>query len=310
MIITRLIPLAGFIGLGVLFRLKELLSARTIDQLKWLIVHVLLPGVLFKTFLLARLDPGLTVVAAAVFGINVVMSGFGLLLARGLRHGGRYAPFLTGGMEYGMLGLALFTSLYGLAKAEYIAVVDLGHEIFFWFLFVPVFSSREEGTKGIPFKSMITSPINLAILAGLILNISGLSAALSVNPAGLGLISLCDMMGAAIGPLILVVIGYGLRFERRAGPDVLFTCLTRLALAAGGAYLVGNILIGRILHWPPGYTAAAWLLFMTAPSFSVPVFARPRNEQERAYISTTIALYTIVTFIAAAVILTLFPAVG
>jgi hypothetical protein len=77
-----------------------------------------------------------------------------------------------------------------------------------------------------------------------------------------------------------------------------------------GAYLVGNILIGRILHLSSGYTAATWPLFMTAPSFSVPVFARPRNERERAYISTTIALYTVVTFIAAAVILMVYPVLG
>ena len=305
--LTRIVPLVGFIGLGVLFRLRNLLSEKTIDQLKWLIVHVLLPGVLFKTFLLARLDPRLTLVAAAVFGINVVMYAVGLLLSRGLKHGGRYAQFLTCGMEYGMLGLALFTSLYGLAKVEYIAVVDLGHEIFFWFLFVPVFSSREEGRKGIPFKSMITSPINLAILAGLALNLSGLSGSLSLSLVGQGIVSLCDMMGAAIGPLILMVIGYGLRFARRAGTDVLWTLLTRFALAAAGAYLVGNILIAQVLQWSSGYTVAVWLLFMTAPSFSVPVFARPRTDQEHAYISSTIALYTIVTFVAAAVILTVSP---
>ncbi len=308
--LTRIVPLACFIGLGVLFQVKDLLSEKTIDQLKWLIVHVLLPGVLFKTFLLARLDPRLALVAAAVFAANIAMYGIGALLGKGLRHGGRYAPFLTCGMEYGMLGLALFTSLYGLGKAEHIAVVDLGHELFFWFLFVPVFSAREEGTKGVPFRSILTSPINLAILAGLILNLTGLSPALTESIAGLGIVSLCDMMGAAIGPLILVVIGYGLRFERKAGMDVLWTLLVRFALAVGGAFLVGNILVERVLHWSSGYVAAVWLLFLTAPSFSVPVFARPRSDQERAYISTSIALYTVITFAAAAVILTVYPVIG
>jgi predicted permease len=270
---------------------------------------VLLPGVLFKTFLLARLAPGLAAVAASVFGVNVVMYAFGLLLGRGLRQGGRYAPFLTSGMEYGMLGLALFSSLYGLARVEYIAVVDLGHEFFFWFLFIPVFSSREAGTRGIPFRAIVTSPINLSILAGLLLNLSGVSETLVSNQGGQGVVSLCDMMGAAIGPLILVVIGYGLRFEGAAGVDVLFTCLTRLVLATGGAYLVGELLVGRLFGWAPGYRAAVWLLFLTAPSFSVPIFARPRNEREQAYISSTITVYTVITFAAAAILLNLFPVI-
>jgi predicted permease len=309
MILPRLIPLVGFIGLGILLRARNLLSVQTVDQFKWFIVYALLPGVLFKTFLLARLAPGLVAVAASVFGVNVVMYVFGLLLGRGLRQGGRYTRFLTSGMEYGMLGLGLFTSLYGLARLEYIAVVDLGHEFFFWFLFIPVFSSREEGARGIPFKAIVTSPINLSILAGLVLNLSGVSGALVTNQVGQGVMSLCDMMGAAIGPLILVVIGYGLRFERAAGLDVLFTVLARLALAVCGAYLVGELLIGRLLGWGRGYTVAVWLLFLTAPSFSVPIFARPRNAQEQAYISSTIAVYTVITFAAAAVLLNLFPVI-
>ena len=153
MMLARIVPLIGFICLGVLFRWRGLLEGKTVEQLKWLIVHVLLPGVLFKTFLQARLHPGIAVIAAAVFATNILLYGSGLLLSRGLKHGGRYAPFLTCGMEYGMLGLALFTSLYGMAKAQYIAVIDLGHEFFFCFLFIPV-------------KAILTSPINLGILAG------------------------------------------------------------------------------------------------------------------------------------------------
>lgn len=307
MILARIVPLIGFVGFGVLFRWKQLLSEKTIDQLKWLIVHVLLPGVLFKTFLLARLDPGLAAVAAAVFAVNILLYAAGLLLARGLGPGRRYAPFLTCGMEYGMLGLALFTSLYGMGNAEYIAVVDLGHEFFFWFLFVPVFSSREQGRRGVPLRSMVTSPINLSILAGLGLNLLGVSGAIEGSAAGQGLLALCDGMGAAIGPLILIVIGFSLRFDKAAAVDVLLTILVRFALAAAGAYAVGSILIGRILHWPIGYTVAVWLLFLTAPSFSVPVFARPRGAEEQAYISTTIAVSTLLSFAAAAVILSLRP---
>jgi malate permease and related proteins len=307
MIVARIIPLVGFVALGILFRAKDLLSQKTVDQVKWLIVHVLLPGVLFRTFLLARLAPGLAVVVAAVFAVNIVLYAAGLLLSRGLAAGRRYAPFLTCGMEYGMLGLALFTSLYGIANAQYIAVVDLGHEFFFWFLFIPVFASREEGRKGFPLKALLTSPINISILAGLALNLLGLAPALEGSSPGQGLLALCDGMGAAIGPLILMVIGYGLVFERAAARDVLVTVLARFGLAAGAAYLVGTLLVSRVLGWPAGYTTAVWLLFLTSPSFSVPVFARPKTAGEQAYISTTIAVSTVLTFAAAAVILSLRP---
>jgi len=138
MILARLIPLAAFIGLGIFLRVRSLVGAQAVEQLKWLIVHVLLPGVLFKTLLLARLAPG-------------------------------------------------------------------------------------------------------------------------------------------------------------------------LALTAAGAWLVGDFLIGRLLGWAAGYRAAAWLLFLTAPSFSVPVFAPPRTEAEQAYISSTIVTCTGFTFVAEPVRFSLFP---
>ncbi len=307
MIIAKIIPLIGFIGLGVLFRKKEFLSRSTVDQLKWLIVNVLLPGVLFKTFLTARLEGGLVIVALAVFAANLIMMGGGFLVSPLLPTGKRYAPFLTGGMEYGMLGLALFSSLYGVAGLEYIAVVDLGHEIFFWFLLIPIFTAREEGKKGLPLKSFLFSPINIGIIAGLVLNLLGITGPFGETAAGRGVFALCDMMGAAIGPLILMVIGYGLRFVRRGSRDAVITVLVRLPLAVVLAYCVGVLLIRNVLGWSQGYVTAIWILFLTAPSFSIPIFARSAGTEEESYITSTIAIYTIITFIAATVVLTQYP---
>lgn len=64
-----------------------------------------------------------------------------------------------------------------------------------------------------------------------------------MNLVGQGIVSLCDMMGAAIGPLIFMVIGYGLRFACRAGTDVLWTLLTRFALAAAVILTVSPVLV-------------------------------------------------------------------
>ena len=47
---------------------------------------------------------------------------------------------LITGFEYGMLAISLFGAAYGLDKIGYIAIVDLGHEIFIWFVFLPLFN--------------------------------------------------------------------------------------------------------------------------------------------------------------------------
>ena len=57
-----------------------------------------------------------------------------------------YFPFLMTGFEYGMLGVSLFGSAYGLENIGYIAVADLGHELFIWFVFLALLLMTREGT--------------------------------------------------------------------------------------------------------------------------------------------------------------------
>lgn len=307
MIIMKLIPLIGFAALGVLCRKKNYLSRGTVDQIKWIVVNILLPGILFRTFLTATLKGGLIYTALAVFGANVALMGVGFLAARLHGSGKRYAPFMMGGMEYGMLGLALFASLYGVANIQYIAVVDLGHEFFFWFLLAPVFRAREEGKPGIPIMSFILSPINIGIVIGLVLNVTGLGTFVTANFFGAGIVSTCDMMGSAIGPIILLVIGFGLRFPKESLKDVILTVVIRLVFAFGLAFVIGVLLIRNLLGWSIGYTAGIWILFATSPSYSIPIFAKNPKLGEEAYITSVLAVYTVITFIAAAFVLYVYP---
>ncbi len=308
MIVSKIIPLAAFVLLGVLCRSRGFIKRDTIEGLKWLIVNILLPGVLFTSFLFARIELSLLLVAAAVFASNLLMFGAGKLASPLLKNGRRYIQFLSGGMEYGMLGLALFSSLYGVKGVEYISLVDLGHELFFWFFLAPLFQAREGGKRGIQIKSFLLSPINIAIISGIVINLAGGSIFFTETAFGMGISSLCGMMGQAIGPLILIVIGYGLTVVPEGLKDVLVTCCVRAALAIGTAYCVGNLLIRQALGWSEGYVAATWILFMTAPSFSIPVFARPGDRKEEAYITSTIAVYTILTFIATFIVVSKVPA--
>ena len=120
MVISRIIPLVVFILLGVFGRQAGFIKRDTVDGLKWIIVNFLLPGVLFKSFLFARLELNLLLVAVSVFLSNLAMFGAGKAVSPLLTSGKRYVQFMTGGMEYGMLGLALLLSVWAWRNNLYI----------------------------------------------------------------------------------------------------------------------------------------------------------------------------------------------
>jgi len=73
------------------------------------------------------------------------------------------------GFEYGMLAISLFGAAYGLDKVGYIEVVDLGHEIFIWFVFLPMLLIKRDGVQKPReiIKTFISSPVVIVLIGSL-----------------------------------------------------------------------------------------------------------------------------------------------
>jgi predicted permease len=132
LIINRVLPILILVGLGYLIRQRRFLSEQSIEDLRKIVVNLGLPSVLFISFLNIELKITYLVVFAVMFSLCVALFGLGRLLKKVFRVQYEYYPFLMTGFEYGMLGVSLFGSAYGLERIGYIAVIDLGHEIFIW----------------------------------------------------------------------------------------------------------------------------------------------------------------------------------
>ena len=99
--------------------------------------------------------------------------GLGKLIKQGLHIRQTYFPFLITGFEYGMLGVSLFGGAYGLERIGYIAIVDLGHELFIWFVFLALLLMQRDGLQDPNqlAQAFLKSPVIIAILLGLLLNV-------------------------------------------------------------------------------------------------------------------------------------------
>ena len=146
-IINQVFPILILISLGILIRQKNFLNDKTVDELRKIVVNIALPAVLFTSFLNIELKREYSIVFLVTFTLCVFLYFLGRSIKQRFKISYAYFPYLVTGFEYGMLAISLFGAAYGLDKIGYIAVVDLGHEIFIWFVFLPLLLIKRDGAR-------------------------------------------------------------------------------------------------------------------------------------------------------------------
>ena len=211
-IVNRVLPILLLLSLGYWIRVKNFLAPPTIEDLRKFVVNITLPAVLFISFLEIELKSAYFVIFGFTFLLCILLFFLGRWFKSQFNIQHEYFPYLTTGFEYGMLGISLFGSAYGLSKIGYIAVVDLGHEIFIWFVFLPLLLMKRDGRQSLGGigRSFATSPVVIAILASLILNMLGTAESLYDLPVTGALMAAFQFLGNLTIPLILVIVGYGI----------------------------------------------------------------------------------------------------
>jgi predicted permease len=296
-VINRVLPILILIALGQWIRRRQFLTDGTVEGLRKIVVNLALPSVLFVSFLQIQLKSAYFVVFIAIFVLCLGLLGAGLLVKRlgHVQHG--YFPFLMTGFEYGMLGVSLFGSAYGVEKIGYIAVVDLGHEFFIWFVFLGLLLMRRDGLQnpGQLAQSFLRSPVTVAIVAGLLLNALGAQTALFQWPVTGALMATFQFLGNLAIPLILLIVGYNLQLDWQGIREALPVVVLRLAILLPLALVLNVFFIRGLLHLEPLFEAALFTLLILPPPFIVPLYVQPELVEEKRYINNVLILHTVVS---------------
>jgi predicted permease len=310
LIINRVLPILFLLGLGYWIRQRAFLTESTLADLRKLVVNVTLPAVLFIGFLEIKLDLKYVVLFVVLYLLCVGLFGLGRILKLRWNVQYEYFPFMMTGFEYGMLGVSLFGSAYGLEHIGYIAVVDLGHEMFIWSFFLALLLMRRDGVSE-PVKlvgAVFRSPVMIAIIAGIALNIVGAQPFLYEKPVTGAVMATFTFLSNLTIPLILVIIGYGIRLDVRGAGDTVRVIGVRLALLIPLALILNVVLVRGILDLEEGIAAALFTLLILPPPFIVPLYMRADvSAAEREYINTLLMLYTLVTIVIFTVFFSLNP---
>ena len=194
-----------------------------------------------------------------------------------------------------MLGIPLFLLLFGSAQVYRMAALNMAQG----FISIPLIAilSAGEGKSLSPGKllwKVVSSPLLLAMVIGIALNLSGGGAWLDSIGVAPVLTATADFISAPVSAVILFSIGYNFSLSREGLGPILRICGLHLAVCAalfliveGGLFLVPGV---------AAETRWAVLLFCLLPSgYIAPGLGR--NQEEYTLASGVCSLTTIVTMV-------------
>ena len=297
LIFNRIAPIILLLAIGKLLNKKAFLSPETINEMKKLVVNLPLPAILFMSFLTMEIETSYFWFIPLLILIGLALFLIGSVLHKRLSIEGEYFPFLITGFEYGMIGVSLFSAAYGVDQLGKIAIIDFGQELFVWFIYMALLTRRREGSTNIKslLRMFFTSPVILAILSGITLNLLGAGKWLLQADFMLGIFSTIELVGSLTVPLILIVIGYGIQLDHSEFAYSLRVILIRLGILIPLSLLVNRFFISGWLGLGDGFKAAFFTLMILPPSFILTLFMDQKLTEERHRIDNTLTLHTLAT---------------
>jgi hypothetical protein len=308
---SRVLPILILVAIGALIRRRDFLSSDTIADLRRLIVTITLPATLFQAFLRLEPEPQYAVIVVSVFiaCVAVLLVSPWLRRAAGIR--ATSMPNLMAGFEAGMLGIPLFSGVFGAGELYRFVIVELGQELFVFFVLVTVVVMRASGQRppaGEIVGAFFRHPVILAILAGFGGSLIGLGDALDAHPLGEALLATVALLAALTTPLIAIVLGYSTSLRLDALRDPARTLAVRLPIWVGLAVVFNIVVIDGLLGLDRLFQAAVLTMAILPPPFVVPLYmARamtgdPEHDAEHGYTVNTLSLATLVTLAAMVVV--------
>ena len=298
-VLQMALPVAMLIGIGQICRTTKLMSEASIDGCKALISNILIPIMLFDLMAGLELSGEMVWIVVISLAMNAAAFGLGFLLKKLTREQSRYFPYLMAGFEVGLLGLALFPLIFGQDSLGYLATMDLGNCLFFCFLMLPSMQAMDAGAgekKSLKqtLKTVFTTPPLIGCLLGLLCNLTGLIGLLQ-SSALAPVYDACAELGTrGLTPLILIVVGWGMSFNKGILGKVIKTCVLRaVSLSLVCLMALGLFRLAGITD--PLATYSVIMMCAVSAPYVCSVYAK--DVREREYINTQLSMHVFVTIL-------------
>ena len=304
-LLGRVIPIFLLFLLGFILKKTSFIEAATASGMKKLVVNITLPTLLFRVFSNMEFGRDEILLAVMIFCICCVLLLILGALTRYLLRRNDIRTYMLGGFEAGMLGYALFLSVFGNEALPVFASVDLGQVLFVFLILMPILLGRARGQAqeaaapvAAALNGMVRSPVVWAILGGLVSGLIGKWVSPPpqiLAPAGRFL----ETLGNLTVPIIALSIGYELSFKRR----ILLKAIIFIAVRKAALLALALGLTRIFMQWEHLKTMAFLTMFILPPPFVVALAA---EDDERELVAGILSLDTVATIPVFALIVFLF----
>lgn len=296
--ILATLPILLLFILGMLLRRTSLFDGRTIDQIKAFVLTFCLPALLFESFL--GLDVGLSesVAIILIYLLCLLLYAVGLFITRLFHIQSPYFAQLMTGFEVGMLALALFSAIYGPSHLYAMAFVSIGQTLFVFTVqsstLASIGSARRPSLTQIV-RQFVTSPISWAMAGGIIASQLTLTSGWTRLLSPLG--DTIHYLGLVTVPMITITIGWSLAIEANVLAKSLVTIAVRKAIGLPLALLFNHYIIIGLLKMEPIFAQAMLVMVLCPPPFVIAAYMSQDDQQESAYVNTTLSVDTVVSIV-------------
>lgn len=299
-LLSKILPVIFLFIIGHWFNRTGFITQNSVGELKKLVVNVFLPSLLFISFSKSNFEARYLIIVVTVFIACTALLGMGIVIKKMLKIQSPYFPTLLTGFEAGMLGYSLYAGVFGAENVFKFAVIDLGQVTFVFFILVSLLVQYKEGRKSgffSMFSSFAKNPVIIAIFLGIIMQKTRLMGILQSIPFTQALLQTLSMLSSLTVPLICLVIGYEIKFEKGSVQKSIQAIGLRYILLLPLAIFINSFIISSLLGLDRAFSAALMTMFTLPPPFIIPLYISDENLEEKQFVFNTISLSTIVSII-------------
>ena len=289
---TVIAPIFVTVYLGMTARKKALITPEGVQGIQQFVLNIALPCLIFNSVLTAKVGAESLAVMALLFPFVLGTTLWAFRIGR-KKYPYKNLPMMFGAQESGMLGVPLYLILFGSANIYHMVILDLtqaivGHPT----IAILSCDAGDSPKTGAILKKILASPLVIACLVALGLNLSGAAIPLLESNIGQVISEATTFLGQPVSTLMIFSVGYNLSLSAENRGEILKLCLIRLLTYAA----IGGVL-QMLLFLIPNITAMtrwAFLLYCFLPaSYIAPSLGK--TEQEQTVASGVSSLLTVVT---------------
>ncbi|MBQ9148843.1 MAG: AEC family transporter [Oscillospiraceae bacterium] len=294
-----IVPIFVTVFLGILAKRKTLLTQEQVQGLQQFVMQFGIPCLIFNSCLTANIDVSALGTMALVLPFILVANLWAFRARKKSAFAYHNLPQLFGPQETGMIGIPLFTVLFGASEAYRMGILDLNQAIIS-FPTIAILSTDVGTAPSIRaiVKKILTTPMVIMCFLALALNLSGIGTWLAERGVRDVITGTTGFLAQPVSALMIFCAGYNLSLDRESRGAII-----RLSALHFAVYAVFCVLIQLGLFLIPNVDALTrWsiLMYTTLPaSYLAPALGR--SQKDFTVASGVCSLLTIVCLIVFAV---------